>query len=75
MAGPSHVLPTSGTSRFFSPLSVDSFLKKMSVIQYSEEDLRNIRGDIERFARAEYLTAHENSVKVRFGEGVTGDQR
>ncbi len=68
MAGPSHVLPTSGTARFFSPLSVDSFLKKMSVINYGYEDLRDIHGDIVAFAGAESLTAHANSIKVRFRE-------
>jgi histidinol dehydrogenase len=68
MAGPSHVLPTSGTARFFSPLSVDSFLKKMSVINYGYEDLRDIHSDIVTFAEAESLTAHANSIKVRFGE-------
>jgi len=66
MAGPSHVLPTSGTARFFSPLSVDSFLKKMSVINYGRDDLEKIHSDIEMFAEAEYLTAHANSIKVRF---------
>ena len=66
MAGPSHVLPTSGTARFFSPLSVDSFLKKMSVINYSSADLDAIHDDIIRFAEAEHLTAHANSIKVRF---------
>lgn len=66
MAGPSHVLPTSGTARFFSPLSVDSFLKKMSVINYSEADLLAVHRDIELLAKAEHLTAHANSIKVRF---------
>lgn len=66
MAGPSHVLPTSGTARFFSPLSVDSFLKKMSVINYNEHDLADIHEDIIKFANSEYLTAHANSIKVRF---------
>lgn len=66
MAGPSHVLPTSGTARFFSPLSVDSFLKKMSVINYSEADLLAVHKDIELIAQAEHLTAHANSIKVRF---------
>ncbi|MBE6948371.1 MAG: histidinol dehydrogenase [Ruminococcaceae bacterium] len=68
MAGPSHVLPTSGTARFFSPLSVDSFLKKMSIINYNEQDLSDIHEDIIRFANAEYLTAHANSIKVRFAD-------
>ena len=68
MAGPSHVLPTSGTARFFSPLSVDSFLKKMSVIHYGKEDLDNIQEDIIRFAESEGLTAHANSIAVRYAE-------
>jgi histidinol dehydrogenase len=66
MAGPSHVLPTSGTARFFSPLSVDSFLKKMSVIHYSHKDLEAIHTGIEVFAQAEGLTAHKNSIRIRF---------
>ncbi len=66
MAGPSHVLPTSGTARFFSPLSVDSFLKKTSVIGYKREALAAVKDDIIRFAEAEGLTAHANSLKVRF---------
>lgn len=66
MAGPSHVLPTSGTARFFSPLSVDSFLKKMSVINYNSADLDLLHSDIIRFANSEYLTAHANSIKVRY---------
>ena len=66
MAGPSHVLPTSGTARFFSPLSVDSFLKKMSVIQYSREDLESVYKEIDTIARAEHLTAHAQSVNIRF---------
>lgn len=66
LAGPSHVLPTSGTARFFSPLSVDSFLKKMSVINYGAADLAAIHGEIEAFAESEFLTAHANSIKVRF---------
>ncbi len=69
MAGPSHVLPTSGTARFFSPLSVDSFLKKMSVIDYTEEALRIVADDIISIAETEELTAHANSVKIRFGNG------
>ncbi len=66
MAGPSHVLPTSGTARFFSPLSVDSFLKKTSVIAYAREDLEAVHDAIEIFAQAEGLTAHANSIAVRF---------
>ncbi|MBQ6540158.1 MAG: histidinol dehydrogenase, partial [Oscillospiraceae bacterium] len=68
MAGPSHVLPTSGTARFFSPLSVDSFLKKMSIISYTAEDLGVIHEDIIRFAESEYLTAHANSIRVRYNK-------
>ncbi len=65
-AGPNHVLPTNGTARFFSPLSVDDFIKKSSVIYYSEDALRSIHEDIEAFAKAEKLTAHANSIAVRF---------
>ncbi len=67
-AGPNHVLPTSGTARFFSPLSVDSFIKKSSFICYTEEALRRDKDDIIRFARTEGLTAHANSIAVRFEE-------
>ena len=65
-AGPNHVLPTNGTAKFFSPLSVDDFLKKSSIISYSREALEKIHTDIEAFARAEHLTAHANSISVRF---------
>ena len=65
-AGPNHVLPTNGTARFFSPLGVDDFIKKSSVISYSREALQEVHADIEYFARKEQLTAHENSIKVRF---------
>ena len=65
-AGPNHVLPTNGTAKFFSPLSVDDFIKKSSIIGYSEEALCDIHKDIEAFAEAEQLTAHANSIKVRF---------
>ena len=65
-AGPNHVLPTNGTARFFSPLSVDDFIKKSSIIAYSREALEAVHEDIERFAKAEQLTAHANSVHVRF---------
>lgn len=65
-AGPNHVLPTNGTAKFFSPLSVDDFLKKSSIISYSKEALRTVHKDIEQFAQAERLTAHANSVRVRF---------
>lgn len=70
MAGPDHVLPTSGTARFFSPLSVESFLKTMSVIEYDKKSLAPVAGDIIALAEAERLTAHANSIRVRFkGEG------
>jgi len=65
-AGPNHILPTNGTARFFSPLSVDDFIKKTSIISYSEEALRSVHKDIELFARNEGLTAHANSIAVRF---------
>ncbi len=65
-AGPNHVLPTNGTAKFFSALSVDDFIKKSSIIYYSKEALEEIHKDIEMFAEAEHLTAHANSVKVRF---------
>lgn len=66
MAGPNHTLPTNGTSKFFSPLSVDDFVKKSSIISYSKEALEKIHKDIEAFAKAEGLTAHANSIAVRF---------
>lgn len=65
-AGPNHVLPTNGTAKFFSPLSVDDFIKKSSVIYYSREALEPIHKDIIKFAEAEQLTAHANSIRVRF---------
>ena len=65
-AGPNHVLPTNGTARFFSALSVDDFIKKSSVISYSKEALEKVHMDIERFALSEGLSAHANSIKVRF---------
>lgn len=65
-AGPNHVLPTNGTAKFFSPLSVDDFIKKSSIISYSKEALEPIHQDIIKFAEAEQLTAHANSIKVRF---------
>ena len=65
-AGPNHVLPTNGTAKFFSPLSVDDFIKKSSIISYSKDALEKIHTDIEKFAEAEHLTAHANSIKVRF---------
>lgn len=65
-AGPNHILPTNGTSRFFSPLSVDDFIKKSSIICYSKEGLEKVHNDIELFAKNEGLTAHANSIQVRF---------
>ncbi len=65
-AGPNHVLPTSGTARFFSPLSVDSFIKKSSFIYYTQQALREAKEDIVTIAQREGLTAHANSIKVRF---------
>ena len=67
-AGPNHILPTNGTAKFFSPLNVDDFLKKTSIISYSKEALRAVHKDIELFAESEGLTAHANSIKVRFEE-------
>ena len=67
-AGPNHVLPTSGTARFFSPLSVDSFVKKSSFIYYTEDALRDAHDDIVKLAETEGLTAHANAIKVRFPE-------
>lgn len=67
-AGPNHVLPTNGTAKFFSPLNVDDFIKKSSLISYSKEALEEIHKDIIQFAEAEHLTAHANSIAVRFGE-------
>ena len=65
-AGPNHVLPTNGTAKFFSPLSVDDYIKKSSIIYYSKEALEPVKEDIMKFARSEQLTAHANSIKVRF---------
>ena len=67
-AGPNHVLPTNGTAKFFSPLSVDDFIKKSSIISYSRQALEPINEDIQKFAKAEGLTAHANSIRVRFDE-------
>lgn len=67
-AGPNHVLPTNGTARFFSPLGVDDFIKKSSLVYYSREALKEVHEDIIRFAKAEGLTAHANSIAVRFEE-------
>ena len=65
-AGPNHILPTNGTARFFSPLGVDDFVKKTSIISYSKEALQAVHEDIELFAKSEGLTAHANSIAVRF---------
>ena len=65
-AGPDHVLPTNGTAKFFSPLSVDDFIKKSSIIYYSREALEAVHEEIEAFAKSEQLTAHANSISVRF---------
>ena len=65
-AGPNHVLPTNGTARFFSPLGVDDFIKKSSIISYSREALQPVYKDIITFAQSEGLTAHANSIRVRF---------
>lgn len=67
-AGPNHILPTNGTAKFFSPLSVDDFVKKSSIIYYSKEALEPVHKDIEQFAKSEQLTAHANSIAVRFEE-------
>ena len=67
-AGPNHVLPTNGTAKFFSPLSVDDFIKKSSVISYSKEALSSVHKDVIKFAEAEGLSAHANSIAVRFEE-------
>ncbi|MBQ4304992.1 MAG: histidinol dehydrogenase, partial [Lachnospiraceae bacterium] len=65
-AGPNHILPTNGTARFFSPLGVDQFIKRTSIISYSKEALEKVHEDIELFAESEGLTAHANSIRVRF---------
>lgn len=68
MAGPDHVLPTSGTARFFSPLSVDAFIKKTSVLEFGREDLEKVKDEIVTLAESEALTAHANSIRVRFSQ-------
>lgn len=68
MAGPNHTLPTNGTAKFFSPLSVDDFVKKSSIISYSKEALEKVYKDIEIFAKSEGFTAHANSISVRFDQ-------
>ena len=73
-AGPNHVLPTNGTAKFFSPLSVDDFIKKSSIIYYSREALEEVHEDIESFAKSEQLTAHANSIAVRFEDEGKKDQ-
>ena len=70
-AGPNHVLPTNGTAKFFSPLNVDDFIKKSSIISYSREALEEVHEDIIQFAKAEQLTAHANSIAVRFEKSNT----
>lgn len=72
-AGPNHVLPTNGTAKFFSPLGVDDFIKKSSIIYYSKDALEVIHKDIIAFAKAEHLTAHANSIQVRFEDGKGGE--
>lgn len=67
-AGPNHILPTNGTAKFFSPVNVDDFIKKTSIISYSQEALEKVHKEIELFAESEGLTAHANSIKVRFEE-------
>lgn len=69
-AGPNHVLPTNGTAKFFSPLSVDDFIKKSSIISYSKEALEPIADDIIKFAKSEQFTAHANSIAVRFNKEI-----
>lgn len=73
-AGPNHVLPTNGTAKFFSPLGVDDYVKKSSIIYYSKEALQMVHKDIETFAQAEGLTAHANSIRVRFEEHKGDDE-
>ncbi len=73
-AGPNHVLPTNGTARYFSPLGVDDFVKKSSIISYSREALEKAAEPIMTFAKAEHLTAHANSIAVRFGDEVTTEE-
>ena len=70
-AGPNHVLPTNGTAKFFSPLSVDDFIKKSSIISYSREALETVHTDIIQFAESERLTAHANSIRVRFEDDTS----
>ena len=74
MAGPCHVLPTSGTARFFSPLSTDTFLKKTSVIEYTRDALEGYAQDIIALAQSEHLDAHANSIAVRFAEDMQDEK-
>ena len=71
-AGPNHVLPTNGTAKFFSPLNVDDFRKTTSIISYSRQALEKAHKDIELFAEQEGLTAHANSIRVRFEKDSSG---
>lgn len=73
-AGPNHILPTNGTAKFFSPVNVDDFIKKTSIISYSREALERVYKDVALFAESEGLTAHANSVKVRFEDGKSDGQ-
>ena len=73
LAGPNHVLPTNGTARFFSALSVEDFVKRTSLVCYSREALEEVHNEIERFAEAEGLTAHANAVRVRFAGPEGGE--
>jgi histidinol dehydrogenase len=66
LAGPNHIIPTNGTARFFSPLSVDDFIKRTNIIAYTEEALRSVHKDIELFANKEGLSAHAAAIKARF---------
>lgn len=74
-AGPNHILPTNGTAKFFSPLGVDDFIKKSSIVYYSREALEQVHKEIETFAEAEHLTAHANSIAVRFEENPEGEEK
>ena len=69
-AGPNHILPTNGTAKFFSPLNLDDFVKKSSIISYSRQALEPVSDDIIKFAKSEGLTAHANSIAVRFNKEI-----
>jgi len=73
-AGPNHVLPTSGTARFFSPLNVGEFIKKTSLISYSRKALSNVKDDVILFAESEGLSAHANAIRVRFEKESASDE-